>query len=541
MKKIRVGIVGCGKIGLTNTRAITETGLYEVTYLCDVEEQRIENFREHLNDETIKGTTDYRKLVESTDVDAVMIFTPTYLHCEQACAAINCNKHVFIEKPIGINIEEIDSLIELAAKSDVKVSVGLELHHMNLHHVLQKKVNSKSFGGTKFIVVSEHRENFKLPWFYDKNKSGGAINDKMIHHFDLTNSFFYPSRPRYVYASGGKDVYSENFKIKVLDTVETEIEKSSVADNATVIVDYEDDKNATYTLNMYGKEPVEGMQVYIAGLNGNYIRVLEANSSASQLLIQEENKKETMWEIADKTDTDSRGLGHPGNKREFEAFADCIKNNKESITNLWQARTAQIIALASEESILTHKKVDLKNYENKKLESLAVKKNWLIKPTYNNYTLKRIARFSDIDNQRKLYFIDRLFLGTRSIFALKDKTKFNKRKTRLMIKEIVKNINNNQELLSELKGIRKVFKFKIVTLTFYITIGENIQYSSIKPKSDNMVSVSIDRAGWNGILRKKSIAYLYFSRKIKVKGDLQDIQGSVNFFENLLNQIYLYS
>ncbi len=541
MKKLNVAIIGCGKIGLTNIRAMLETNSYKIKYLCDIEQSRIETYKEIINGPDIKETLDYRTFLGDPEVEAVMIFTPTYLHCQQAKDSIKHGKHVFIEKPIGINIEEVDSLIETALKADVKIAVGLELNHMNLHHIIQNKVNSKSFGGTKFIVISEHRESFRLPWFYDESKSGGAINDKMIHHFDITNSLFYPSKPKYVYASGDQDVYKKDFKIKLMDTIESDIKKSTVVDNATVIVDYEDGKNSTYTLNMYGKEPVEGMQIYISGLRGNYIRILEANSVDSQVLIQEENKKETMWEVMNKNDTDSKGLGHPGNKREFEHFYNSIVNNTEPVTNLWKARHAQIIALAAEKSIKTHKKINLKEYENKRLEALAKKKGWIRTPKYANYKLQRVTRFSDIENERKLYFIDKLYLGTRKVFAFKDKTKFNKRKTRIMIQTIIDNINNNKEILNEIKGIKKVIQIKIVTLNFYITIDKKLKFTRVKPKSDNMVSVVITSAGWNGILRRKSIAYLYFTRKIKVKGDLQDIQGSINLFENLLNQIYLYS
>ncbi|WP_029074824.1 Gfo/Idh/MocA family protein [Kaistia adipata] len=123
-QQIRVGIVGCGEVAqVIHLPALRDLAdLFRVTALCDVSPSVLE---------TVGGQwpeagryADYRDLVASADVDAVLVANPNVYHAEVAIAAIEAGKHVLIEKPYCVSLAEADALEAAAAKAGVTVQVG---------------------------------------------------------------------------------------------------------------------------------------------------------------------------------------------------------------------------------------------------------------------------------------------------------------------------------------------------------------------------------------------------------------------------------
>jgi len=128
-QQIRVGIVGCGEVAqVIHLPALRDLAdLFRVTALCDVSPSVLETVGGQWP--TAAHHADYRDLVASADVDAVLVANPNVYHAEVAIAAIEAGKHVLIEKPYCVSLAEADALEAAAEKAGVTVQVGFMRRH----------------------------------------------------------------------------------------------------------------------------------------------------------------------------------------------------------------------------------------------------------------------------------------------------------------------------------------------------------------------------------------------------------------------------
>jgi predicted dehydrogenase len=122
MKTLKVGIIGCGSIAqemhLPFLRELNDR--YEIAALCDLSEGLLHALA---RDYGVRHTyTDYQELLDRAEIDAVMVLSKH--HAPAAIAAARAGKHVFVEKPMVVNLPEADELIDSARSTGVKVMVG---------------------------------------------------------------------------------------------------------------------------------------------------------------------------------------------------------------------------------------------------------------------------------------------------------------------------------------------------------------------------------------------------------------------------------
>lgn len=526
---IRIGFIGCGKQANIHLQVIRELqDKFEIVALCDINNETLESFWKSIGSpKDVLKTNDYKECIDFEKIDAVVISTHTYQHLEHASYAIEKNKHALVEKPLGINIKDVDQLVQRALKSDVVVYPGLHYRHSNFFSNLVSYKNSDWLDGTKYITISEHRNNFFLPWFYDKNKSGGAINDKLIHYFDLINCLFSPSKPLRVFASGFQHKFSENFEIEGIFGEKFEL-NSTIVDNAQIIIQYEDEKTANVNLNMYQKTPVEGLQIYVAGLNGNFCRVINADTPDCKIITHDEDDSISEFSIIDQLDSDSFGIGHPGTKTLFIDFYKSIKQNKKARVNPWTARMGQIIAFAAEESAVSSEVVNLSKFENKSLQDMSQKRNWDFDFDYKEFELKKVD-YTQVAKPKK-----RMFL--RRIIPRFGKPKTHKNLTLRILKQIISEINNESTNSEGLIGIDIKFILDFPWRKFEISVkNQEIRVKKAIKIDENDPVIRLTQKGWNGFLEGKSINYLYFTRNLTIKGDMNSLR-QMRVYMNIINE-----
>jgi predicted dehydrogenase len=124
MKRIKVGIIGCGEVTQINhLPSLNFLGdLFEVTAISDVSKQVLEGVGVKYNIQ--KRSLDYRELVKDAELDAVLITTPHAYHVEQTLAALEQGKHVLVEKPMAMTLEDADTMIEAQRRTGLIVQVG---------------------------------------------------------------------------------------------------------------------------------------------------------------------------------------------------------------------------------------------------------------------------------------------------------------------------------------------------------------------------------------------------------------------------------
>jgi predicted dehydrogenase len=126
-ERLDVGFIGVDGRGAANLKAVSAAG-ENIAALCDIDDQRLA--RAAKTHAATKTYSDFRKLLEQKDLDAVVITTPDHTHAVAAAAALRLGKHVYCEKPLTHSIHEARTLARLAAEARVATQMGNAGHSM---------------------------------------------------------------------------------------------------------------------------------------------------------------------------------------------------------------------------------------------------------------------------------------------------------------------------------------------------------------------------------------------------------------------------
>ena len=143
-KKIRLGLVGCGRISSNHIRAIQEHGEEcELVAVCGTIEERAD---EKAKETGAKAFTDLNAMLADVEMDAVTICTPSGLHPEHAIAVANAKMHVITEKPMAINLESCDAMIQACDQNGVQLFVVKQNRLNATMQLLKRAVDKGRFG-----------------------------------------------------------------------------------------------------------------------------------------------------------------------------------------------------------------------------------------------------------------------------------------------------------------------------------------------------------------------------------------------------------
>lgn len=183
----KFAIIGLGHISQYYIAAINKNPDISLVALCDKNKKN--DVYKQLN---APFYTNYKKMLEANDLDAVVILTPNYTHCEIARYAINKKINVLCEKPLGATVEECKQNIALAEVK--KIILFTAFHRRFNKNFLQLKKhidlqqNLQSICVRYFEDINKHSggEN----WYFNPKKSGGGcVMDNGINVFDLILNF----------------------------------------------------------------------------------------------------------------------------------------------------------------------------------------------------------------------------------------------------------------------------------------------------------------------------------------------------------------
>jgi myo-inositol 2-dehydrogenase/D-chiro-inositol 1-dehydrogenase len=186
-KPVKVGVIGCGKVALTRHLPILKNldGVV-VTAVADVDGKNLDRAKEKF--QIAKSYQGHEELLQEADVDAVAICVPLQFHAEVALAAIAARKHILLEKPLAMSLDEADELIERAAHMDRKILVG---YNKRWHRVVRKTkeiIQKGSLGEVRMIQVvfsTGHRNRYIPEWRLHRREGGGSLIENGSHFYDL--------------------------------------------------------------------------------------------------------------------------------------------------------------------------------------------------------------------------------------------------------------------------------------------------------------------------------------------------------------------
>ena len=155
MKQINVGIIGTGWCGGIRAAACAASPWVRELHIAEIKEERLQEVASETR--PVTATTDYRTLVEHPSIDAVIISTtPEPTHYPIARESLLAGKHVFLEKPIALELSEADDLIALARAKQVAFTIGYSQRFNPKFAYVKRSIADGTIGEPVCALVSRH-------------------------------------------------------------------------------------------------------------------------------------------------------------------------------------------------------------------------------------------------------------------------------------------------------------------------------------------------------------------------------------------------
>ncbi|NLV91387.1 MAG: Gfo/Idh/MocA family oxidoreductase [Firmicutes bacterium] len=191
MEKVRVALIGCGRVASVHADALRALDTTELVACVDIRRERAENFSEMYTDGKAQVFTDYKEALALDNVDAVQICLPHHLHAPVTIDALNAGKHVLTEKPMAITVEDMDAMIEAAEKNNKTLGVIFQNRYNDSTVAVKEAIDSGKLGkiiGARAFVTWKRTDEYysQSDWkgTWDK-EGGGTLIDQAIHTIDL--------------------------------------------------------------------------------------------------------------------------------------------------------------------------------------------------------------------------------------------------------------------------------------------------------------------------------------------------------------------
>jgi len=214
MERIKIGVIGAGRIGRLHAENLTyRIPEAEVVAVADLFEAAAERCAKELGISKTFG--DPSQVFEDPDVDAVLICSSTNTHASLIEQAAEAGKHIFCEKPIALDLEAIDRALEAVKKAEVLLQVGFNRRFDPNFRRAQELVTQGVIGKPHVLRITS-RDPEPPPLDYIK-VSGGIFLDMTIHDFDMAR-FMMGDEVEEVYAVGAVLVDSRIGELGDIDT-----------------------------------------------------------------------------------------------------------------------------------------------------------------------------------------------------------------------------------------------------------------------------------------------------------------------------------
>jgi predicted dehydrogenase len=207
VKKVRCGLIGLGNIGIHHFSYFPELEDAELTAICDIDPAKLKELKvpkdfDHATgatrlDEKIAKYTDYRAMLDSGKVDAVIIAVPHYFHPEMAKEAFRRGIHVICEKPVAITGREAREMNAAHANSNVVYAAMFQMRTDPTYIKIKEMLSDGTLGEVRRVswIITNW---FRTQAYYDSGgwrgnwtgEGGGVLMNQCPHNLDLFQWFF---------------------------------------------------------------------------------------------------------------------------------------------------------------------------------------------------------------------------------------------------------------------------------------------------------------------------------------------------------------
>lgn len=198
MEPLKIGIIGTGWCGGIRAVASANSAMVSELHIAEIRPDRLAEVAAITNPAT--ATTDWEELVANPDIQAIMVSaTPESTHHPIAKAALEAGKHVLLEKPIALTLEEADELIDIASAKGLKFTVGYSQRFNSKQALAKRSVTDGTLGNPVSVLVSRHISRSLGGKIGARTKLSPAAMEA-THDIDFALWCLEPRRPVRVYS-----------------------------------------------------------------------------------------------------------------------------------------------------------------------------------------------------------------------------------------------------------------------------------------------------------------------------------------------------
>ncbi len=226
--KVRLGFVGAGGRTVRELLDLVQVPEAEITALCDIDESRCEQAISRVRDRTAQGSDaaateraraaqpafykDVRAMLEGSDVDAVYVSLPPFAHGEIEHAVLDAKKHLFVEKPVAIDMTTAREIESHAQKAGVITAVGYQSRYSTAIQAARRLLEGVPIGLAIAVRLGG------LPgtaWWKVQDRSGGMLVEQHTHGVDLMR--YLVGEPEAVFGFGGTRLLKDVPGVDIFD------------------------------------------------------------------------------------------------------------------------------------------------------------------------------------------------------------------------------------------------------------------------------------------------------------------------------------
>jgi myo-inositol 2-dehydrogenase/D-chiro-inositol 1-dehydrogenase len=204
-KSLKIGLIGAGRIGCLHAEHLTSRipstpkgGTADLIMVADVFEDAARECAERYA--IPHARQDYRAVLDRSDIQAVVICSPTHTHARIIEEAAQAGKHIFCEKPIALDLASIDRALDAVVRAGVKLQIGFNRRFDANYHRVRQAVEQEEIGRPQLLHLIS-RDPMPPPIEYIR-VSGGIFLDMTIHDFDMAR-FLIGSEVEEVFVQAG--------------------------------------------------------------------------------------------------------------------------------------------------------------------------------------------------------------------------------------------------------------------------------------------------------------------------------------------------
>jgi len=345
---LKVALVGCGRIAKRHSELLGSNCIHgaKLITVCD---RQIERAKEIGTTFNVSYYNDMDIMMQKEDVDVVVVLTESGNHANHVVNLAKYGKHIIVEKPMALTLEDADNMIQACDNNGIKLFV-VKQNRFNVPILkLREAVESNKFGKLTLATIrlrwARHQQYYDQDdWRGTWSMDGGVLTNQASHHVDMLE-----------WMMGEIDsVYAKS------DTMLADIEAE---DTAVVLLKFRNGALGIIEATTAARPTnIEG-SISILGENGTVVvGGIAMNKLDTWMFENSTNEDEDILEKYSVNPPDVYGFGH---KAYYEHVVDCIKNNKQHLVDGLEGRKSIELISAIYESIETGNEVFLKFHPKK--------------------------------------------------------------------------------------------------------------------------------------------------------------------------------